>query len=303
MGDMSKETNALFVERVADARYLLDALAKGETGKVAAPAIEAADLAVLHEAAEKDKPEGIAAAERAKFDAALQRATKAIAPLTVQSLKDSDGRITEKVWWWRSELYRAKRITIPLIGFALLFVFVAIVGEVWGKQFARPDAGTGNCMRLIWNVIESLTPFTYGALGAAVYLLRWLHIHIYERTFDRRRGPEYVNRVLLGSIAGGAIVMFVDQIVGEQGKVVALSAAALGFLAGYNTDLLFTTLERITAAILPKVGIDSVRRRTDADAAAEAALLKQLTDQLAKAPTAQEKADIMKLIEKIVPKK
>ena len=48
-------------------------------------------------------------------------------------------------------------------------------------------------------------------------------------------------------------------------RCIQLSSAALGFLAGYNTDFLFSTIERVMAALLPKVGIDSVQR---ADAAA-----------------------------------
>lgn len=33
----------------------------------------------------------------------------------------------------------------------------------------------------------------------------------------------------------------------------ALSTSAVGFLCGYNTDFLFTAIERIAAALLPKV--------------------------------------------------
>jgi hypothetical protein len=52
----------------------------------------------------------------------------------------------------------------------------------------------------------------------------------------------------------------VSQISGDGGTTIQLSAAALGFLAGYNTDFLFSTIERVMAALLPKVGIDSVQK-------------------------------------------
>ena len=99
----------------------------------------------------------------------------------------------------------------------------------------------------------------YGGLGACVYLLRSAHIFIYQRSFDVHHKPEYFNRILLGAVAGGAILLFVAQISDDEGNVVHLSSAALGFLAGYNTDFLFSTIERVSAAILPKVGIESVQ--------------------------------------------
>ena len=39
-----------------------------------------------------------------------------------------------------------------------------------------------------------------------------------------------------------------------------LTVAALGFLAGYNTDLLFNAMERISSALLPKLGLDTVQK-------------------------------------------
>ena len=51
-----------------------------------------------------------------------------------------------------------------------------------------------------------------------------------------------------------------DHLTNDEGQVIQLSSAALGFLAGYNTDFLFTAIERVSAAILPKVGIDTVQK-------------------------------------------
>jgi hypothetical protein len=65
--------------------------------------------------------------------------------------------------------------------------------------------------------------------------------------------------MLLGVIAGGAIQLLITQVADESG-VIRLSAAALAFVAGYNSDLLFSTVERISAALLPKVGVSSMRQ-------------------------------------------
>lgn len=94
-------------------------------------------------------------------------------------------------------------------------------------------------------VADRVAPALYGTLGACVFLLRSLHKHIYMRDFDRRRKPEYVNRIVLGAISGAVIVLLVPP----QSTI---SNAALGFLVGYNTDLLFSTIERISNAIFPK---------------------------------------------------
>ena len=85
-------------------------------------------------------------------------------------------------------------------------------------------------------------PWIYGGLGACIFLLRTAHVFIYQRSFDVRRKPEYLNRILLGAASGGAIMLFVNQITDDQGNVFKLSSAALGFLAGYNTDFLFSTM-------------------------------------------------------------
>lgn len=109
----------------------------------------------------------------------------------------------------------------------------------------------------MWQVPEDvkaagvlLAPFFYGAMGACVFLLRSLHKHIYARTFDRRRSPEYYNRLLLGLIGGGIIVLLIDP--SATPDAAKIPASALGFLAGYNNDLLFSAIERITNAIFPK---------------------------------------------------
>jgi hypothetical protein len=116
-------------------------------------------------------------------------------------------------------------------------------------------------LHLKWRtLVELLTPWLYGGLGACVYLLRSAHMYIYQRTFDVRRKPEYTNRIMLGAIAAGAIIMFTNNIAGDDGSVIQLSSAALGFLASYNTDLLFTAMERVINALLPKIGLDTVQK-------------------------------------------
>jgi hypothetical protein len=147
--------------------------------------------------------------------------------------------------------------------FAALVIAIIVIWSNWYLSIIAVDGDTN---LHLWSrtLVELLTPWLYGALGSCVYLLRSAHTYIYLRTFDVRRKPEYTNRMLLGAMSGGAIILFVNQIVGEEGTVIQLSSAALGFLAGYSTDFLFSTIERIITALLPKVGIDMVQKAAPA---------------------------------------
>jgi hypothetical protein len=85
-------------------------------------------------------------------------------------------------------------------------------------------------------------------------MLRSAHYFIYQRSFDTRRTPEYFNRILLGAISGGTIVLFTEYLMNQDDSTAGhLGAGALGFIAGYSGDLLFNTVERIVNAIFPKV--------------------------------------------------
>jgi len=95
--------------------------------------------------------------------------------------------------------------------------------------------------------LKALEPVLYGGLGASVSLLRGLHKHIHERTFDRRYKPEYYNRAVLGVVGGGVVTLM------APGQIPDVGAAAIAFVVGYNTDLLFSLIERVSNAIFPKV--------------------------------------------------
>src|SRR5262249_39669921 len=73
---------------------------------------------------------------------------------------------------------------------------------------------------------------------------------IQRREFDPKRELEYYSRIVLGVVAGGTVMLLIEN-VSDGTPGVHISAAALGLLAGYNTDFLFSAIERITAAILP----------------------------------------------------
>ena len=110
-------------------------------------------------------------------------------------------------------------------------------------------------------VFKYTVPFTYGAIGACIALLKVCHALIYLRQFDPRRIPEYYNRIILGAISGGMIVILIDQFT-SSGSQSGVSDAALGLLAGYNSDLLFSAIERISIAVLRRVSAGSAQNDT-----------------------------------------
>lgn len=100
--------------------------------------------------------------------------------------------------------------------------------------------------------LSFLVPFTYGALGTCAYLLRVVEQRLKARDFDISRIPQHWNRFVLGTLSGGMVVLFINQMPGAENSTVKISEGALGFLAGYSIEFLFQTLDRMLTALLPK---------------------------------------------------
>jgi hypothetical protein len=97
--------------------------------------------------------------------------------------------------------------------------------------------------------LHNLLPFIYGLVGALTFLLRSAHSYIADRTFDLNRRPEYYNRMVLGFLSGGIVLIFGSQ---SQSGAVSAGPNAISFLVGYNTDYLFQMIERVAQAVFPK---------------------------------------------------
>ena len=112
------------------------------------------------------------------------------------------------------------------------------------------------------DLLHSLLPWAYGGLGACAYMLRSAHYFIYQRSFDVRRTPEYFNRIVLGAISGGAIILFVDQpqSTTTDRRSISDRRRSASWRATART-LLFNTIERIVTAIFPKVAVETVSGR------------------------------------------
>jgi hypothetical protein len=159
-------------------------------------------------------------------------------------------RFTWKLWLWT-------------IGFAV-FVLLTEAGINW----LGLSGDVEGWRKVSKDLLQALQPWAYGGLGACAFLLRSGHYYIYARSFDLRRTPEYYNRILLGALSGGAIILFSDYLMTQDDSVSHIGSTALGFIAGYSSDFLFNTIERIITAIFPKVQVETVKRDKDKKTAA-----------------------------------
>ncbi len=117
---------------------------------------------------------------------------------------------------------------------------------VWATEYT----GMFNNATYLYSLVTTLTPFMYGAFGASVFLLRQAETQLRERTFDPRRLPEFRNRLVLGTLSGGVIVLLYSS-GGTSDTDIKITEAALGFIGGYSIDLLFSLLDRIVDSLKP----------------------------------------------------
>jgi hypothetical protein len=221
----------------------------------------AAQLGMFEPSNGKAQPaSNISADDWIAFEQAYYRLAIATSPVTAETLAatrattqdpDEQPSFINRLLGYSPALRFTSWFALGALCIAIFVIAAECLVYVWGQE--------SDTNKYLWqrNLMQSLLPWTYGALGSCAYLLRSAHYYIYQRSFDLRRKPEYFNRVLLGAISGGAIILFVDYLVDDDsGNVLHLSSAALGFVAGYSTDFLFNTVERVVAAIFPKIDSD-----------------------------------------------
>ena len=198
------------------------------------------------------------------FQTAYRDLVQFLAPVTAASLRATDDQRGKNVRLWAPGHQSAGKLWSRKLWFwTIAFAVFVVVSENYDGLLARfypldadSDAGTIR-LHMLAAISGSIVPFAYGGLGALTYLLRSAHQKLHNRTFNTLRIPEYFNRMLLGVVSGGAVKLFVDQAGGGAGTV-ELSSSVLAFVAGYNCDFLFSAIERVMAAILPKVPVNKV---------------------------------------------
>jgi hypothetical protein len=190
-------------------------------------------------------------ADRAEFEKTYRDLAKAMSPVNIQTLRaTADGRPgvargrLSRVVFPRSSDAKvfSKQLWVWVVLCALAIVFTGVISQIYVPDEESASSG------MSWFIAfaKPLLPFVHGLLGALTYLMRSAHNYIAERSFDLQRTPEYYNRMLLGFVSGGVVLLFVDP------KSFNVSDGAVAFIVGYNTDYLFAALERVAGAVFPK---------------------------------------------------
>lgn len=241
--------------------------------------------------------------KRTRFEQAYRDLAQAMAPVTARTLRATDDRCGRTAWWLlavRCPLSEGRLWSRKLWVITALFFVLAYLGEHLSTLINHPnltvDYESGRTLfglslvtlQVLAGIFKGIVPFTYGGIGACAYLLRNAHAFVHKRSFDTNRIPEYYNRILLGVLSGGVIFLFIDP----KQLSLEISAAALAFVAGYNSDVLFNTLERISRAILPKLPGEDGAKGTQVTPVS----LEKVVEEYAKAGTPEEKKVLEGLI-------
>ncbi len=90
-------------------------------------------------------------------------------------------------------------------------------------------------------------PLMYGALGTCAYILRSIYAQMVRRSYDARRGGEFIVRIFLGMLSG----ITLQWLLVRNGSTVpgGITPAVLAFLGGYSVELLFTAMDRLLSAV------------------------------------------------------
>jgi len=293
-----------FWDEVRDAKMVLEfAVANGFTtsdGRKLDDKI-IADIEKAADGAGAETPPGADA--RIGFKKAYRDLTLLVAPITAETLRATSNRYPVRSWITlrMKVLPEAQMLFWKLVFWTTVFVTIAFTGGLYAPagNILVPPTIEFDGSDLLKRLLQIIEPFTYGGIGACAYLLKASIGYIQRREFDPKRELEYYSRIVLGVVAGGTVVLLIEN-VSDGTPGVHISAAALGLLAGYNTDFLFSAIERITAAILPKVGPESAQRQpAPAVAGSDVAHIKDLLTQLSAATDPEDKKTIQALIDKI----
>ena len=144
--------------------------------------------------------------------------------------------------------------------FATFFFFVFSVATLalqeWVSNEPRPDDALITAE--ILHYIQFFTPFFWGALGSCVYILKRITDEAADNRFDRDKFQGWATRAALGGILGGIITYIIDpSAFGE----LTLNTAAIAFLTGLGTKVVYGALQRLIQILGDKMNLQVLREQ------------------------------------------
>jgi len=145
----------------------------------------------------------------------------------------------------------------------LVLLSIAVSNEIAAKIFADMSDEFSGWMLYVVDfrtyVLEYLSPLLWGAVGACVYLLKYLYDIAAARKFDLRMQHGWYLRVLLGATMAG-VVFYLFNLTGAVEKGNEVSGKAVAFLVGVGVKVVYGGFERLIVLISDKLDLSMVRR-------------------------------------------
>lgn len=200
--------------------------------------------------------------------------------------------------YWNSRVGRHLMMLWGITALIGLLIFLYTILEYRVSYYDVKPGADDDPNFLMWIRIQDyssfLVPFVYGTLGACAFLLRNMGEKLRARQFDPSDIPQHWNRLFLGGLSGGMVILFANDDPDSVINVVNISVGALGFIAGYSIDVLFNTIDRLISAVLPS------HESSSPDTRHEKRRNQQLTRKYMKQLNSVNTAEEKQLLEKIL---
>ena len=166
-----------------------------------------------------------------------------------------------------------------LVIWTVMLIAVAATDGVltlWYLDQPTPDLFSKS--EILQYLLNYLSPFIWGALGACVYLLKHLYDIATIQQFDAALFRGWWVRLVLGAVLGGVVTQIFEFTTEEASAAAELSATAVAFLTGLGVRVVYGAFERTVEVLAEKMNLGKVRstKRPQMSVDARTVLSKQL---------------------------
>jgi hypothetical protein len=145
--------------------------------------------------------------------------------------------------------------------------------QAWVSNEPRQDDVLLN--DAILHYIQFFTPFFWGALGACVYILKRITDEAADNRFDHDKFQGWATRATLGGVLGGIITYIIDP---SAFGDLTLNIAAIAFLTGLGTKVVYGALQRLIQILGDKMNLQVLREQKSKTDRVTEFIAKQLAD-------------------------
>lgn len=149
-----------------------------------------------------------------------------------------------------------RRVTWIIFTLVLLHVFL----KSWLMDIAEPEEGFLYYLIAFQRyILDTSTPFLWGAMGSCVYLLKIFSDLAESHTFNENKMQGWGTRITLGAVLGGVVQFLYDSTVFTNNGL-KLDANAIGFLTGIGVKVVYGALEKTIESLSKVMNLDSLKK-------------------------------------------